>query len=208
MSCVSSVSTSILYNGDILDPICPLRGIRQGDPLSPYLFILSMDWLGQLIESKCADKVWKPVKASRNGPSCSHLFFVDDLVLFAKANHVSYRAIWEVLDVFCEKSEQTVSEAKSRIYSSPNVDADMRDSLCDILGFRSTSSLGKYLGIPIKHPGHSSNDFNFILDMMKLKLAEWKENLLSMVSRTVLIQSSLSSCLCNAMCPYPKQGAG
>lgn len=55
MSCVSFVSASILYSRGTLDPIYPLRGIRQDDPLSPYLFIICMDWLGQLIESKCAD---------------------------------------------------------------------------------------------------------------------------------------------------------
>ena len=53
MSCVSTVSTSILVNGEALDPIYPSRGIRQGDPLSQYLFILCMDFLGQLIQEKC-----------------------------------------------------------------------------------------------------------------------------------------------------------
>lgn len=127
MSCVSSVSTSILFNGGTLDLIFPLRSIRQGDPLSPYLFILCIDQLGQLIEGKCADKLWKLVKTLRNSPSFSHLFFADDLVLFAKANHACHLAIQEVLDVFCEKSGQTVSEAKSRVYFSPNVNVEMKD---------------------------------------------------------------------------------
>lgn len=193
MSCISSVSTTILFNGGTMDPIIPSRGIRQGDPLSPYIFILCMDWLGQLIEGKCAEKLWLPVKSSKSGPSFSHLFFADDLVLFAKANQTNCSTIRDVLDEFCEKSGQSVSEAKSRVFFSPNVDRDTRESLCDILGFQSTRSLGKYLGIPIRHPGSSSHDFDFILDRMKHKLAGWKANLLSMAGRAVLIQSSLST---------------
>ena len=209
MSCVSFVSTSILFNGSTLEPIYPIRGFRQGDPLSPYLFILCIDWLGQLIEGMCAKNLWKPVKTQRNGPSFSHLFFIDDLVLFAKANYTSCTAIREVLEEFCEKPGQTVSEAKSRVYFFLNVDIDMRESLCDVLGFWSTPSLRKYLGIPIKHPRTSSHEFNFILDRMKLKLAGWKANLLSMASRAVLIQPSLYySCLCHAMCSYSGHSVG
>nr|XP_023896924.1 uncharacterized protein LOC112008814 [Quercus suber] len=183
MSCISTATTSILFNGGTMDPILPSRGIRQGDPLSPYIFILCMDWLGQLIEGKCAEKLWNPVKSSKSGPSFSHLFFTDDLVLFAKANQDNCSTIRDVLDEFCDKSGQSVSEAKSRVFFSPNVDRDNRESLSDILGFQSTRSLGKYIGIPIRHPGSSSHDFDFILDQMKQKLAGWKANLLSMAGR-------------------------
>ena len=86
MSCVSTVSTSILFNGEVFEPILPSRGIRHGDPLSPYLFIICMDFLGQLIEEKCNTKTWQPVKASQSGPEFSHLLFADDLILFAKAD--------------------------------------------------------------------------------------------------------------------------
>ena len=78
------------------------------------------------------------------------MFFAGDLVFFARADYVNYSAIRDVLDDFCSISGQTVSEAKSRVYFSPNVDRDTRESLCDILGFASTPNLGKYLGIPIK----------------------------------------------------------
>lgn len=84
MSCVSTVSTSILFNGEALEPIYPSRGIRQGDPLSPYLFILCMDFLRQLIEEKCNAKLWQPVKASQSGPAFSHLFFADDFLCSLK----------------------------------------------------------------------------------------------------------------------------
>ena len=149
-----------------------------------------MEFFGQLIEEKCNAKLWQPVKASCGGPAFSHLFFADDLVLFAKADHINCSAVRDVIDVFCSVSGQSVSDAKSKVYFSPNVDRDSRESFCDILGFASTPSLGKYLGIPIKHPGSSSQDFNFILDRVKNKLAGWKANLLSLASRAVLIQAS------------------
>ena len=129
MSCVSIASTSILFNGKALDPIYPSKGIREGDLISPYLFILCMDYLGQLIEEKCSGKLWQPVKASQSGPAFSHLFFANDLILFAKADWVNCAAIKDVLDTFCSISGQIVSEAKSRVYFSPNVDRATRESL-------------------------------------------------------------------------------
>ena len=73
-----------------------------------------------------------------------------------------------------------MSEAKSRVYFSSNVDIDARESLSDVLGFSSTPNIGKYLGIPLKVLGDSSNEFNFIFDRVKQKLAGWKANLLSL----------------------------
>ena len=86
-----------------------------------------------------------------------------------------------------------MSEAKSMVYFSPNVDRDTGESLCDILGFASTPFLGKYLGFPLKHPGSSSQEYNFILDRVKQKLSGWKANMLSLVGRNVLIQASLAA---------------
>lgn len=89
----------------------------------------------------------------QSGPAFFYLLFADDLVFFAKAGHANCAAIREVLDVFCGVPGQTISEAKSRVCFSPNIDDTTKESSCDVLGFASTSNLGKYLGIPIKHPG-------------------------------------------------------
>ncbi|XP_075633967.1 uncharacterized protein LOC142606517 [Castanea sativa] len=137
---------------------------------------------------KCNAKVWQPVKTSQSGLAFSHMFFANVLVLFAKANATNCSTIRDVLYEFCRLSGQTKSEAKSRVYFLPNVDRDSRESLCDILGFSSTPSLGKYLGFPIRHLGSSLQDYNFILARVKMKLAGCKENLLSLAGRTVLIQ--------------------
>ena len=82
-----------------------------------------------------------------------------------------------------------MSESKSRVYFSPNVDRDTRESLCDILGFASTPFLGTYLGFPLKQLGSLSQNYNFILDRVKQKLSRWKANMLSLVGRSILIQA-------------------
>jgi len=97
------------------------------------------------------------------------------------------------LDEFYIKSGQSVSKAKSRVFFSPNVDRDTREALCDILEFSSTPNLGKYLGFPIRHRGSSNQDFNFVLERVKQKLAGWKANLLSFAGRTILAQASSST---------------
>lgn len=101
MSCVSTSTTTLLFNGSKLDSFQPSRGIRHGDPTSPYLFLLCMEFLGAQIASKCDDKRWDKVRTSRSGPSFSHVFFADDLVLFAKEDYKNCEAIIDVLDNFC-----------------------------------------------------------------------------------------------------------
>lgn len=84
-NCISSVRMRSLWNGEALERFSPERGIRQGDPISPYLFALCIERLFQVISLAVENKLWRPVKVTRNGPCISHLAFVDDLILFAKA---------------------------------------------------------------------------------------------------------------------------
>ena len=97
MSCVTSTRISILFNGGTLDPFIPTRGLRQGDPISPYLFILCMEFLEHLIEQKCVAGDWKLLKASRGNIDISHLFFADDLILFAKVEEHTCEVISKIL---------------------------------------------------------------------------------------------------------------
>lgn len=80
---LSSSSIVVLLNGGALEPFYYSWGIRQGNPLSPYIFIMCMEGLGFFINDKCDSNLWVPVKAARGGTHFSHLLFVDDLVLFA-----------------------------------------------------------------------------------------------------------------------------
>ena len=193
MSCVNSTKISLLFSGGALEAFNPSRGLRQGDPISPYLFILCMEYLGHLIDKKCMEGVWKPLKAFRENIGISHLFFTDDLILFAKVDEDSCEAISEVLDEFCEESGQKVSMEKSRIYFSPNVQAERRSEICSRLGIQATANIGNYLGFPINHKGVPRNRLNFIIERVMSKLAGWKARFLSFAGRFVLVKSVMSS---------------
>ena len=111
-SCVSSSSIVVHFNGGAPKDFKPSQGIRQGDPLLPYIFIMCMEILGFLIKDECDSNLWDPIKASRGGSTFSHLFFffffADDLVLFGKANEKNCQSIKDTLEVFCELFGQKV----------------------------------------------------------------------------------------------------
>ena len=146
MSCISTSSLSVFVNSCVLESFNPSRGIRQGDPLSLYLFIMCIEYLGYLIEEKCSKELWCPLKALRGNVKIFHLFFADDLILFVKVTNVVCKAIPEVLWTFCVESSQKISCDKSRIYFSPNVATELKEKIYDKLGMFETNNFGKYLG--------------------------------------------------------------
>ena len=202
MNCISSSSISILFNGGKLDKFQPTRGIHQGDPLSPYIFLLCMEFLGYLIDKECMEKKWTPMKASRANLEISHLFFTDDLMFFAKVDKKGAASIKRVLELFCVESGQAISVDKSHIYFSPNTPSNLKDNVCEILGIQATSCLGKYLGFPLRHKGAGRNQYNFIVERMIAKLSGWKTKFLSCAGRLVLVKSVME-----AIPSYVMQGA-
>ncbi|GKV26879.1 hypothetical protein SLEP1_g36097 [Rubroshorea leprosula] len=143
MSCVSSSSISILVNGNKTDAFLPSRGIRQGDPISPYLFILCMEYLSIKLSNDMAEGKWKGSKAGKRGPTLSHMFFADDLVFVGKATLTNAQYLKDTLDFFCSRSGQMVNNAKSKILFSKNVDQITRDNISQSLGYQQTNELGK-----------------------------------------------------------------
>jgi hypothetical protein len=85
MECVTSVSYALLINGGKTKSFIPSRGLRQGDPLSPYLFILSQDILSRIIENQFNGGGLSGVKASIGSPAITHVMYADDIVMFSKA---------------------------------------------------------------------------------------------------------------------------
>lgn len=77
---------NVLWNGEKTEAFTPSRGLRQGDPLSPYLFVLCLKRLGHLIEEAVDTKEWKSIRLSQGSSQLSHICFADDLILFAEAS--------------------------------------------------------------------------------------------------------------------------
>lgn len=191
--CISSTSFNILWNGDRTDPFCYSRGIRQGDPLSPYLFVLCMDRLSHIISEKVSSGMWKPMRAGRNGPLISHLMFTDDLLLFAEADVNQMDCVLDCLNKFGNLSGQKVSTQKTKIIFSKNVSQDKRALLCEMSGFSASSSLGRYLGSRVVQGRASKGHFNFIIEKIQSKLSGWTQSCLSRAGRITLAHSVLSS---------------
>ena len=100
MECVCSVKYSVRCNGELLKQFIPTRGLRQGDPLSPYLFLFIANGLVALMNKKIRDGVLTPVKIVRNSPGISNLLFADDSLIFSKATLEQARTMKEVLVTF------------------------------------------------------------------------------------------------------------
>lgn len=118
LKCVSTATMRILFNGEKTEIFAPSRGIRQGDPLSPYLFILCLERLSHCIFDAIDDHYWKPIVLSRGGPKISHLFFADDLLLFGEVSNAQVEVMTNCLNKFCLASGQKVNVEKTRMLVS------------------------------------------------------------------------------------------
>jgi hypothetical protein len=100
-TCISSISFSILINGSSFGMFSPGRGLRQGDPLSLFLFILGSEALSRLLYREEQSCKIRGMKIARNNPSIHHLLFADDLLLFGKASISEATIFKQCLDKYC-----------------------------------------------------------------------------------------------------------
>lgn len=191
--CISSPKMRVLWNGEALEEFSPSRGIRQGDPLSPYLFVLCIVRLFHLINVAIEQDLWAPIRLSRGGPKLSHLAFADDLLLFAEASLDQVEIVKTVLNLFCESSGQKVSVEKTRVFFSKNVSRESKKELSEALGFQPTEDLGKYLGAPLIHHRSGRQSYQYILHKVNQWLSNWKTRQLLMASRVTLAKSVIQA---------------
>ncbi|MCH95088.1 hypothetical protein A2U01_0016061, partial [Trifolium medium] len=193
MRCVSTVSFSILVNGKPSHQFTPKRGIRQGDPLSPYLFILCVDVLSRMISHMQDKNLINGIAIANNAPKISHLFFADDSLIFCKANKEEATHLMAVLEEYQRVSGQKINLDKSEMTFCPNIQQGIKAEFQAVIPIQVTDNITKYLGMPTQIGRSKQGVFKFIMDRVWSKLKGWKEKNLSFAGRGVLISSVIQA---------------
>lgn len=148
MKCVTTVSYSVLINGSPTEKIFPQRGLCQGDPLSPYLYLLCTEGLSALLNEAVKENLIHGFKASNNGPSISHMLFADDSLLFCQAKEEECQQVLKLLDTYAQASGQHVNFQKSALLFGKTVPAEVQTAITTLTGISRVGGFGKYMGLP------------------------------------------------------------
>ena len=141
MQYISTVSYSMLVNGVAYGSIIPSRGLRQGDPLSPYLFLLCADGFSSLISDVARNKMLSGISICRGCPMITHLFFADDSLLFCKASRQECQKLIEILELYEAALGQKINADKSSVSFSHNAPSGLKNEVLDILGLCKTRDI-------------------------------------------------------------------
>jgi hypothetical protein len=174
---------------DISDPFTPSRGLRQGDPLSPYLFLFVGEALSCILKNQCMDGNITPLKVARNAPGISNLLFADDSLLFFKASPEEARAVDSALKLFQRCTGQLLSPSKCSILFSTACPSATQVEIKSILGVSTSTFEEKYLGLPTPD-GRMKNDcLQPIMKRFNKRLTNWSERFMSHGAKDTLIKS-------------------
>ena len=144
---ITTVSYSILINGEAHGNISltrglRTRGLRQGDPLSPYLFLLCTEAFSALIDDASNRQKLNGVSICRGCPSVTHLFFADDSLLFCKADRGEVSKLLEILELYEAASGQKINTENSSVTFSHNTSLETRNEVLGTLGPMQDSGRG------------------------------------------------------------------
>lgn len=185
-------SASILVNGSPTVPFKLQRGLRQGDPLSPFLFVLIAETLDIIIKKASNLGLWSGVEICKDGMKLTHLQYADDTLIFCEANVEALKNIKKALILFHLASGLQVNFHKSSLIGV-NTPSSWQHDATRSLQCKEGSIPFTYLGLPIGANPSRLQFWDPIIEKISKKLASWKGKLLSIGGRITLIKSSISS---------------
>ena len=193
MSCISSTSFSVLINGKPYGMITPTRGLWQGDPLSPYLFLLCAEGFTSLLQKVEMEGHIHGVSICRRAQKISHLLFADDSLVFCQAFEKETLEVLEILKLYAEASGQCINMEKSSVYFSSNTPHQKRELIKGMLDVSEVQRFEAYLGLPTLVGRSKYHTFSFLKDRVWKKLQRWKGKILSRAGKEILIKAVAQS---------------
>lgn len=193
MQCIETVSYSFLVNDSVHGRVVPHRGICQGDPLSPYIFILCGEVLSGLCQAGQNSGELTGIKIGQGCPRINHLLFADDTMFFTKASPECCTILVSVLKDYEKASGQLINAAKSSISFSSKTPQATRSRVKLILGIDKEGGVGKYLGLPELFSRKKRDLFSSLVDRIKIRAASWSTRRLSAAGKLTMMKSVLSA---------------
>ncbi|XP_043718101.1 uncharacterized protein LOC122666056 [Telopea speciosissima] len=178
-SCLRSVSHHILINGASRGSFSPSRGIRQGDPLSPALFILCSHALSCLLLKAESESLIHGIKVRNRAPPIIHLLFTDDSLIFSEVKVDEIYHLKDILSTYCKASGQSINLSKSCLTFTPNTHQKLKRWFSRIMKIHYGSGPKKYLGLPTDFSISKASLFKDITSKIDGRIQGWKSKLLS-----------------------------
>lgn len=188
----SSALFSILINGVPSSPFSLTRGIRQGDPLSPFLFIILAEGLSRTLKATISDHSLSSLTLHGLSPPISHSQFVDDSLLMWIPTMREALRIKSIINLFCEASRMEVNLAKSQIFFF-NTPAEIQHHLTLLLGFTRSTLPSTYLGTPLIDNPLKNLAWDSLLSKFRKKLSFWTFRSLNLPGCLILLKSVLQA---------------
>ncbi|KAJ0954856.1 putative RNA-directed DNA polymerase [Helianthus annuus] len=192
MTCIRSAAYSINVNGSVHGYFKGMRGLRQGDPMSPYLFTIVMEVLNQMILRNIREQGNFTYHWGCKDLKITHVCFADDLMLFSHADEDSVKILKTALEEFSAVSGLVPNLNKSTMYFG-NVFGCMQERIKALFPFKVGLLPVRYLGIPLLSKRLYSKDCSALIDKVRKRLNDWKNKALSFAGRLQLIRSVISS---------------
>ncbi|CAA7045620.1 unnamed protein product [Microthlaspi erraticum] len=193
LQCISTISYTFLINGAAQGRAIPQRGIRQGDPLSPFIFILCGEVLSGLCKKAQINGSLPCIKVSRENPKINHLLFADDTMFFCKTNQKSCETLCSILQRYEETSDQQINLLKSSITFLRKTPQEIQIRVKTSIGIEKEGGQGKYLGLPESFGRRKKDLFTLIVVRIRQKSINYSSKFLSSASNLIMLKSVLSA---------------